>query len=212
MRVHGDRVLRTHGFTLVELLVSVLIVAILAGLLVSAILIAWRKAKENQTRTLLNEIAVAVGMMRFRYEYDGVIGADADGNLLPGSTRDGIYFLDEPFDIVKELAPSYSAWNGSFRPHLNAKWIAFFEVKKHMTFQGKPGDPWGNAIRYGIRIAKQTAADGSEEEIHTETIASAGDDEVLGTADDIHFEFSPFRVKAPRPPVGQKVARTPADR
>ena len=71
MKTHGRRRNADRGFTLVELLVVIMIIAILAGLLFPAITAAVENAQSLECRNNLKEIAQAV--LRYASENGGVI-------------------------------------------------------------------------------------------------------------------------------------------
>ena len=67
MRRHG-------GFTLMEMLVVLGIISVLAGLLVSGIVVARRQARKNTTRMMMENIALALE------RYSGDYGQYPDGS------------------------------------------------------------------------------------------------------------------------------------
>jgi prepilin-type N-terminal cleavage/methylation domain-containing protein/prepilin-type processing-associated H-X9-DG protein len=71
MKTHWHRRNADRGFTLVELLIVIVIIAILAGLLFPAITAAFDAAQSLECRNNLKEIAQAV--LRYASENDGVI-------------------------------------------------------------------------------------------------------------------------------------------
>ncbi|MGB2755163.1 MAG: type II secretion system protein [Phycisphaerae bacterium] len=81
MKTHGRRRNADRGFTLVELLVVIMIIAILAGLLFPAITAAMENAQSLECRNNLKEIAQAV--LRYASENGGVIvpAYDEDADL-----------------------------------------------------------------------------------------------------------------------------------
>jgi prepilin-type N-terminal cleavage/methylation domain-containing protein/prepilin-type processing-associated H-X9-DG protein len=81
MKTHGRRKNAERAFTLVELLVVILIIAILVGLLFPAITAAVEIAQSLECRNNLKEIAQAV--LRYASENDGVIvpAYDEDARL-----------------------------------------------------------------------------------------------------------------------------------
>jgi len=81
MKTHGCRKNAERAFTLVELLVVIMIMAILAGLLFPAITAAVENAQSLECRNNLKEIALAV--LRYASENGGVIvpAYDEDADL-----------------------------------------------------------------------------------------------------------------------------------
>jgi len=81
MKTHGRRKNTERAFTLVELLVVIMIMAILAGLLFPAITAAVENAQSLECRNNLKEIALAV--LRYASENGGVIvpAYDEDADL-----------------------------------------------------------------------------------------------------------------------------------
>jgi prepilin-type N-terminal cleavage/methylation domain-containing protein len=124
---HKPRTLFTHplGFTLVELLIVIAIIAILAGLAFPAVQGALQSGKKAQARNDVHQLAAAI--KAFQLEY----------GRLPGTgTSDG----PAPGDLMTTLTSSNSQ---------NPRGIVFFEPK--IAKQGKGGldgtvykDPWGN--------------------------------------------------------------------
>lgn len=139
----------SKGFTLVELLVVISIIAILAGILLPAVIGAFKKASDAQARTEVKSIEVALKQYYTEYgkfplgngQADKVYGtgdSDLDGNRLLIS----ILRHDRSY-------PSYnSAWTT-----LNPRGITFLEASED-SLKNDAGqktydyfDPWGNQYR-----------------------------------------------------------------
>lgn len=107
---------RVQGFTLVELLVTVAIIAILASMAVPLVELTRQRAKEQELRTSLRQIRMAIDAYKQAVD-DGKIPKKADGSGYPPSLevlesgvlnakstkQDKIYFLRKlPRDPLSE--------------------------------------------------------------------------------------------------------------
>jgi len=151
---------RKEGFTLIELMIVMLILAILMGLVIYAVGGVTARAKSNRTTAIIRTLETAIQSYysEFRayppdgYDFDVV----ADGKQLKG-TAALIYFVgwivpDPPgsknFKSVKLLAErDMGGGNITFEEVHGGK--PFLEVnKKDLTPWGEVMDGWGNPFHY----------------------------------------------------------------
>jgi prepilin-type N-terminal cleavage/methylation domain-containing protein len=116
---------KRRTFTLIEVLVTIAIIAILAGLLMPAIGKAREKAKIVQTRGQINALLMAIKMYESTYGYlpragneKAVKGTDYDEytkiiNILQGSNPRGIRMLD--VDNTQGTGNYTDTWGNHFR-------------------------------------------------------------------------------------------------
>jgi len=96
--------MRRKGFTLVELMVVVAIIAVLVGLLMPAVLRARESARENKARTEIYELQRA---WTIYYQHYGKLPGYSEMNAkatadLGGGNSDGIVFMEFADDELKK--------------------------------------------------------------------------------------------------------------
>jgi prepilin-type N-terminal cleavage/methylation domain-containing protein len=123
--------MKHQGYTLLELLVSVAITAILAGLLMPVVIGAKRKAKETSTINNLKQIGTAVQM--YRESYDDQL-PERLSFLFPSYVSDAAVFRS-PLDPKEGHYPFTGRMEGD-------TWI-----KTGVSFTWVP--EWSNAIEWG---------------------------------------------------------------
>ena len=69
MRKNTPHQKRTSGFTLVELLTVIAIIAILAGILIPGVGVAMDRVNESRSKSFFNQIAIAVEAWKNEYGY-----------------------------------------------------------------------------------------------------------------------------------------------
>ncbi len=173
---------RRDGFTLVEILVVIGIMALLASLMMGGLSAAKSKARKTQARTEVAQIATAWKVYYVDYKHFPI---DGTGNA---------YSID---DVMGEKAIRILQGNYSGAPwsDMNPRNTAYLDFHAETTEQsGYAGylDPWGNV--YQVRLDEDydgyvsvPKKDGTgNEDIRFSVAAwSMGPDEADGTADDI---------------------------
>lgn len=138
-----------RGFTLVELLVVIVIIAILASLAVPVTNKVMEMANTTRTKAIMKDMVVAIG--HFRTEYNR-LPVDLSGSS-GGEDIDPIP-TDDTTDIVSVLmAMSDSGSGGGGGPNLNPRGIKFIDLPlaKNQTSFGIV-DPSGGAGGGNVRL------------------------------------------------------------
>ncbi len=147
------------GFTLIEIIVSIAILSILAGVMVPLVYRVWESNEIAATRTRMADLKTAIAGARDLYQ-QGVrshYGFVGDIGALPNNLDD--------------LVIDTGAWPGWRGPYLGGGFnAASFRL-----------DAWSNPIAYTVHATPLIVAG---EEIAA-TLRSAGPDRLFGTADDI---------------------------
>jgi prepilin-type N-terminal cleavage/methylation domain-containing protein len=157
-----------RGFTLIEVLVTMTIVAILAGMMVPAVWKFWESQEIQTTKDRLNAIKLAMvgnkDLMQngIRTSY-GFVGDNGELPFANSSSSASLSFL------VNRPASSYPNWNGPY--------MSGFEPSEYKV------DAWGNAIIY------EPVKDSSGRYVSA-YLLSAGPDRIRGTSDDIRVSAS----------------------
>ena len=172
---------RRHGFTLIEILIVITIIALLAGVVLTAVRGVRNRAMKAKAKTMIGSVDAAARM----YETDqGKMpgrntNKDPDRNdmpkvlmeLLPTTTRAGTLEVKVTDVFVMDE-------EGVFREATTAEFYDP-EVDRYIR------DPWGEAY-----IARENKSKKVKEDyminIHGIDIISKGPDKKEGTEDDIH--------------------------
>ena len=97
---------RSRGFTLIELLIVAAVIAVLAGLLLPAVMGAWRSAKVSEAERRLATLSLAITC----YAKDRGIEPPGDGRgsralaaaLAEAGPRNGPYYLAGPEELTAD--------------------------------------------------------------------------------------------------------------
>jgi len=190
---HGTRKCRDkHGFTLVELMVVVSVIAILGSLLLGAVMEMRKQAKVRQCQSLLQSLVGSIETMKTDYSYTRPLGVDKDGVVLPPADLDNI-------DVGKELNPKSPFWNPAPLKDteilLNKRLKTYYEVHSGQVMVNHFVDPFGNEIRYRAeQIDMDVDNNGLMEHYVEELLQSAGPNGAFDDDDDIiqHFPRRSF--------------------
>lgn len=125
-----------RGFTLIEVLVTMAIVSILAGIMVPAVWKMWESQEVQTTKERINALKLAMigdknlvqSGIRTSYGFVGDVGELPFGNA---TTLNGLKYL------ISNPAPAYPNWNGPY--------MGGFDPE---TFGD---DAWGRKLRYTLR-------------------------------------------------------------
>ena len=180
-----------HAFTLIELLMTVAIVVILAGILVPAVMSGIKKGQQAKAKaeivTLLNAIK------QYENTYNKLPLAPSDASASPaeyytsGTTSSA---KDVSKELVKALQGDDTIKNAGDKK-LNPRKIAFMD--KRNTGAGDYEDPWGKAYKIIFRADEEIeltslySANTTGGKIYQSVVIwSAGPDGEFDTKDDVH--------------------------
>ena len=173
-----------RGFTLVELMAVMAIIAMLMALLLSGINSARRARERTATENTMHNMSIAITTMKQDLELT-FLAVDGDGFALPFDAEgwhiwtdgDGV---DHRFEIGRELDPANKAWASDFEPYLNRPKRRYYGATKRQVRNRNLTDAWGTPFRY--EICEDSRMSG---QVEVEQLVSAGKDMEWNTADDI---------------------------
>lgn len=132
-----------HGFTLIEMLVTIGIIALLAAILISAVGAAIRRAKCTRCQVQVNDLAAA--LEAYYREYGrwpvGLKGETDTPSESHDVEKEVVGGLDTCPNVVRML--SGETVNGQ-----NHRRIPFLQFIRAAIRQGRLVDPWGNPYKY----------------------------------------------------------------
>ncbi len=173
-----------RGFSLVELLVVVTIIAILSGLVIGVTGFVQRKAAVDRATTQLNLFGLKIE--EYRTDVGGILPEEEDktGIIIyrmlygDGVGSDGIAGTADDGALDGRPDEGFSPYVADLDPNTNKQnWID----KKGRDYPVEVVDPWGNAIRY-----RRLPGDPSmENPSNSFDLWSLGPDGKNNTADDI---------------------------
>lgn len=168
---------RADGFTLIEILVVIGILAILMGMAIPAASAIVKRAKRSAART--DAAVVQSALMRYRAEYN------CWPEFAKGKTQQ--HLTDDEF--LKTMMPT----PGGGVLGENLKRIRFIEGGKDVVVNDQYVDPWGKPFQYLVNESPKetmglgtfgTAYDGPSEIRAKALVWSAGEDGDYGTWED----------------------------
>jgi prepilin-type N-terminal cleavage/methylation domain-containing protein len=164
-----------RGFTLIEVLVTMAVIAVLAGMMVPMVWKFWENQEVQTTKERMNALKLAMvgdkNLMQngIRTSY-GFVGDNGELPFSNFSAHGGLKLL-----VSKPLS-GYPKWNG---PYLSGSDISNYAV-----------DAWDRPLRYSVR----NDLDGYGNRYLSGEIRSAGLDGQFNTTDDIVIELSNLEV------------------
>ncbi|MCC6574087.1 MAG: prepilin-type N-terminal cleavage/methylation domain-containing protein [Planctomycetes bacterium] len=170
---------RNSGFTLIELMVVVGIIAVLVTVIMVALLPALMKSRENATRTLLTSLGSLVGGMQvkpnkkqFDKDAGATLSAQLDSNREKATSQLLLFYVCPSRDVWAE-APLYKSRD--YQPQLDPaqyKDLIMDGGGKLQYF----ADAWGTSLWYGLDKTGELY------------LISAGEDMTFETPDDLIYD------------------------
>lgn len=188
MRKTNDRGCGSRaGFTLIELLVVIGIIGILAGLLIPALNVAFRKAETNQARQLMKDIQGAFTEYYKEYDRFSVYSKD-DWSSSTAQAGNGT--------VIKPLLNVDTDAGTGKNQGVNYKGMVFLELdsrtREAFDKDGVLNDPWGTPYEIGLdanrddKVQQGTMAHNQTKDLKFKVVVqSAGPDKEWETKDDI---------------------------
>jgi prepilin-type N-terminal cleavage/methylation domain-containing protein len=169
---------RRDGFTLIEIMVVVAIMALLAGMLLGGLGAAKSKAKKTEARRAVSQIATAWNTFYADYKR---FPNEMPGNAfdLTEMNEDAVHIMHGQYDLREY--PSHSKYKDK-----NPRLTAYLDF--HEGHTGGYLDPWGNV--YQLRLDQlpydsKVDVPGQSGLQFSVAVWSNGPDGISGTADDV---------------------------
>jgi prepilin-type N-terminal cleavage/methylation domain-containing protein len=160
------------GFSLIELLTVIAIIAILAGIIFPVMATVKQRAKETQCMTNLHDIAMALKMFKTDNGYypqtlAGFVSRDGQGNVIPFERTKGDALYPEYIKSFKAfhcpLSPTNKTDAVAVLPNGNST-VEFYAYDSYDVYTPRPVDTvdniTANEVRYTINWASDASAVG----------------------------------------------------
>ncbi len=129
--------MKKHTFTLVELLITIGIIAVLSCLLLPAIGSAVRKADQTKAKAEISTLVNAIKQFESTYGYLPYPNKETD------TYTEGAVLTDAQYeDLILLLQGEYDKTDGTYKRNTNAKKQRFLDVRANNP--GEFLDPWDN--------------------------------------------------------------------
>jgi len=127
---------RTRGFTLIEMLTVVAIIAVLAGLVAAGMVMARKKARRAEAAALIKNVEAAAKTFQLNYNR---WPWEIEAATLKDKLNAG--------DIFAELCPGNTALTPcGYQPLLNKQRVEYLAIPPASIRNGKVVDTWGGEL------------------------------------------------------------------
>jgi prepilin-type N-terminal cleavage/methylation domain-containing protein len=168
---------RKSGFTLVEVLVVIGIIALLAGMLLGGLNAVRRRARKANARSAVDQIATAWTAYYVDYKHFPDVGPGSSFKLKE-MNEDAVHILHGNYDLSEY--PNHTHYQEK-----NPRGTAYMEF--HEAHTGGFNDPWGNMYQLALDEEPYDNEVNAAGESLKRNVAvwSMGPDGTSGTADDV---------------------------